>query len=110
MKQSMLHAATLAALICITLSGSSAEIPVTDGLVAQLEFDETSGLTARDSSGNNNGALINFADDGSQWVAGRNGGAIAFDGSNHIEVPDAPSIGGDITSSMTIMTWFKSNV
>ncbi|MDB4690599.1 immunoglobulin domain-containing protein [Verrucomicrobia bacterium] len=110
MKQSMLHAATLAALICITWSGSSAEIPVTDGLVAQWEFDETSGLTASDSSGNNNGALINFADDGSQWVAGRNGGAIAFDGSNHIEVPDDSTIGGDITSSMTIMTWFKSNV
>ena len=110
MKQSMLHAACLAALLCGTLSGSSAEVPVTDGLVAQWEFDESSGLTASDSVSGNNGDLINFAGDDSHWVPGRNGGAIAFDGTTHIEVPDDPSIGGDITSSMTVMTWFKSNV
>jgi hypothetical protein len=110
MKQSLLHAACLAALVGGTLSGSAAEVPVTDGLVAQWEFDETSGLTASDSVSGNNGDLINFAGDDSQWVLGRNGGAISFDGSTHIEVPDDPSIGGDITTSMTLMTWFKSNV
>ncbi len=88
----------------------SAEIPVQEGLVAQWDFDETTGQVARDSKGDLHGDLINFGDETSHWVPGRVGGAISFNGSNHIEVADDPSIGGDIQSAMTIMAWFKSNV
>ncbi|MEC8720066.1 MAG: LamG-like jellyroll fold domain-containing protein, partial [Verrucomicrobiota bacterium] len=88
----------------------SAEIPVQEGLVAQWDFDETTGQVARDSKGDLHGDLINFGDEASHWVPGRVGGAISFNGSNHIEVADDPSIGGDIQSAMTIMAWFKSNV
>ncbi|MDB4665330.1 immunoglobulin domain-containing protein [Verrucomicrobia bacterium] len=88
----------------------AAEVPIQDGLVAQWDFDEETGLTASDSIGGLEGALVDFEDEASHWVTGRIGGAIAFDGSNHIEVPDDPSLGGDINTSMSIMTWFRSNV
>jgi hypothetical protein len=54
--------------------------------VALWKFDETSGVTASDSTGNGyNGTLIN----GSAWTTGgRFDGAISFDGSNdYISVP-----------------------
>ena len=88
----------------------SAEIPVQEGLVAQWDFDETTGQVARDSKGDLHGDLINFGDEASHWVPGRVGGAISFNGSNYIEVADDASIGGDIQSALTIMAWFKSNV
>ena len=51
--------------------------PSADGLVAHLSFDESSGTTAADSSGNDNhGDVVGDA----QWVAGKVGGALAFDG------------------------------
>lgn len=53
---------------------------------------------------------MNFADDDSQWVDGKVGGAIAFDGSNYIEVPHAPAIGAEVTAGLTVMAWFNSNV
>src|SRR3989338_5884576 len=52
----------------------------TNGLVGYWAFDEGSGTTAGDSSGNgNNGTLVN----GPTWTAGKVGSqAISFDGSN----------------------------
>ena len=44
---------------------------VTSGLLTWLRFDETSGMTAHDSSGNGrDGALQNFYNDPAQWVPG----------------------------------------
>ncbi|MCL5098540.1 MAG: immunoglobulin domain-containing protein [Candidatus Omnitrophica bacterium] len=49
------------------------------GLVAHWTFDETSGITATDSSGRtNNASLINFLGDNSQWAPGRIDGALQF--------------------------------
>jgi hypothetical protein len=75
----------------------------TDGLVAQWNFNETSGTTA--ASGGScgatcNGTLTNFADTTGQDVAASSGwtgthhrwgaGALMFDGSNdHITIPDS---------------------
>ncbi len=89
---------------------AEAQTSIRDGLVAEWNFDETSGLAASDAAGDNDGRLENFADDDSQWVDGQVGGAIAFDGSNYIEVPDAPAIGADVTGGLTVMAWFKSSV
>ena len=48
----------------------------TPGLVAAYAFDEGSGTTANDASGNGkNGAIT-----GAHWVTGRNGGGLSFDG------------------------------
>ena len=50
-------------------------------LIAHYKFDETSGTTAADSSGNGNiGALTNMA--GTEWTTGKVGGALNFDGTN----------------------------
>jgi hypothetical protein len=48
-------------------------------LIAHYTFDETSGTTAADSSGNlQNATLFNFPADPSMWVPGRVGGALHF--------------------------------
>ena len=53
----------------------------TAGLLAYWRFDEGSGYIAADSSGNGNpGILSNMTD--ADWVAGRVGGALDFDGTN----------------------------
>ena len=69
-------------------------------LVGWWRFDETSGTIAYDSSGNgNDGSLVG----GPQWVDGMIGGALDFDGTDHVEVPDSPSL--DITDAITIAAW-----
>ena len=89
---------------------TEAQSSIRDGLVAEWNFDETSGLVASDSAGNNDGELMNFDDDDSQWVEGKVGGAIAFNGSNYVEVPHADAIGAEVTEGLTVMAWFRSNV
>lgn len=101
----------LLALGCL-LSQKTAEAQssIRDGLVAEWNFDEISGLTASDSAGDNDGELMNFPDDDSHWVEGKVGGAIVFDGSNYVEVPHADAIGAEVTEGLTVMAWFRSNV
>jgi len=55
-------------------------------LLAYWKFDEGSGTTAGDSSGNgNDGTLVN----GPTWVSGRHGMALSFDGvDDYVEIPD----------------------
>lgn len=56
---------------------------ITSNLLAHYTFDETSGTTAADSSGNGNNAnLVNFPVDGSAWTEGRIGGALEFNRNN----------------------------
>ena len=50
-------------------------------LVGHWKFDEGSGTTAFDSSGNGNDGTLNG---GAQWVEGQLGGAIQFNGSRAI--------------------------
>lgn len=62
--------------------GSIAGLNLTNALVGYWRFDETNGLRAADSSGQEHpGALRNFPADNSQWVQGRVGGALRFRGS-----------------------------
>lgn len=82
-----------------------------DGLQAHWKLDETTGLTAADSVGTNDGTLTNFSGDDSYWVDGAlGGGALEFNGSNYFIVPDAPAIGSELVNSFTVATWFNSNV
>lgn len=99
--------------LCLSLlpkNALSAQGSIRDGLVAEWNFDEISGTQAADSTGENHGELFNFAGDDSQWVDGKIGGAIAFDGSNYVEVPDDSTIGAGLVKGFTVMAWFKSNV
>ena len=68
-------------------------------LVAWWKFDEGSGTTAVDSSGNGNDGTL---EGGAQWVAGQLEGAIQFNGSNARVV--APHIPLD-SQSFTITMW-----
>ena len=72
---------------------AQAQISIREGLVAEWNFDESSGLEASDSAGSNTGSLVGFDGSDSQWIDGKVGGAIQFDGASYVEVPDAPSIG-----------------
>ena len=85
-----------------------------EGLQAHWTFDESEGTEAKDSTDNENHGEL-FADgDGNFpiWLSdgGKEGGAISFNGANHVEVPDAPSIGADLVGGFSMSAWFKSNV
>jgi Concanavalin A-like lectin/glucanases superfamily/Bacterial Ig domain len=74
------------------------------GLVAAYSFDEGTGTTAADSSGNgNSGTLIN----GATWsTTAKFGAAASFDGSNdRIDVADSNTL--DLTSGMTLEAWVR---
>ena len=59
------------------------------GLVAAYGFDEGSGTTATDASGNGRTGAVT----GATWAAGRYGGALSFDGTNDYVVVDGNRIG-----------------
>ena len=69
--------------------------------MAYWKFDEGSGTTVADSSGNGNtGTLVN----GPLWTAGRVGNALFFDGiDDNVTVPDSNSL--DLSSSFTLSAW-----
>lgn len=71
------------------------------GLVAGYAFNEGTGSTTQDVSGNNLTGTIS----GATWTtAGRFGGALAFDGVNDwVTVADANAL--DLTTGMTLEAW-----
>jgi hypothetical protein len=93
-------------------SGSPATIPVTlvvspntpppSGLVGAWGFDEPSGTTVTDASGNGNTGTIS----GATRTTGHSGGGLSFDGVNDwVTVADAPSL--DLTTAMTLEAWVR---
>jgi len=71
-------------------------------LAAYWKFDETSGATALDSSGNgNNGTLVGDP----KWVAGKFGGALEFNGNDYVNCGNGASL--QIRDQITITFWFK---
>jgi hypothetical protein len=74
------------------------------GLVGWWRFDEGTGTTAGDSSGNGNNGTIY----GATYTAGKYGQALSFDGtSSYVAVPDSSSL--QITGAITLMAWVKTN-
>ncbi|MDT8301428.1 MAG: LamG domain-containing protein [Sedimentisphaerales bacterium] len=71
-------------------------------LAAHWKFDDGSGTTAVDSSGNGNDGV--FVGD-PQWVPGRLGGALEFDGDDYLNCGNGPSL--QIRDAITITFWFK---
>jgi len=76
---------------------------------AWWKFDEESGSNAADSSVNNNtGTLHNMND--SDWIAGKFGNALDFDGSDdYVQVADHSSMSFG-TGSFSISFWIKDDV
>ncbi len=66
-------------------------------------FDKGKGDTAKDSSENgNDGTLMNKP----KWVDGKFGKALAFDGSNYVQVAHADNL--TMTNEITVEFWFKT--
>ena len=84
----------------VTVTVSNTQIA---GLVAAYSFDEGTGTTATDSSGQGNTATLN---NGVAWVVGQHGKAVSFDGVNdYITIPNSTSTnisGNALTLSMWI--------
>ena len=80
---------------------AEASASFTSNLVAYWKFDEGTGTTTADSSGNGNtGTLTN----GPLWTAGRIGNALYFDGiDDNVTVPDSNSL--DLSNSFTLSAW-----
>jgi hypothetical protein len=68
-------------------------------------FEEGTGTSVADSSGNgNNGSFVGAP----TWTTGVIGGGLSFDGiSDHVLIPDAPSL--DLTDAMTVAAWIRPN-
>jgi len=78
--------------------------PVGPPQIAYLRFDETSGVSASDSTGNGwNGTLIN----GSTWAAGKINNAVSLDGSNDYVMLPAGVVSG--LNDFTISAWVYLN-
>ncbi len=76
---------------------------VSADLMAHWRFNETVGDTVEDSSGNGNTGTIEDA----QWVGGKDGAALQFDGlTARVVVPDSPSLHSE-TGDITIAAWIK---
>jgi len=68
-------------------------------LVGWWRLDEGSGTTVYDSSGYGNDGTFNGDP---EWVVGKVGGALEFDGGDYVNVPGAADINPE---SITLMTW-----
>jgi hypothetical protein len=90
---------TTSAPISVTVSNI---IVPTSGLVGHWTFDEGSGSTAADSSGNGNAGTVS----GATWTTGKFNGALSFNGGTAmVTVPDSASL--DSTSAVTVSAWIR---
>jgi len=92
------------AVCVIGLSASSGAAPPPTGLVAAYGFEEGSGTTTADASGNGLTGTISKA---SWTTAGKFGKALVFSGASGswVTVPNAPALG--LTTGMTVSAWVK---
>ncbi len=87
----------------LTTSTDACPEPPSPSLVGAYSFDAGTGSTLTDASGLGNTGTIS----GATWTAaGRNGGALSFDGVNDlVTVADADSL--DLTNGMTLEAWVR---
>ena len=95
-----------AAALALLIVGPASIGAAPTGLVAAYSFDAGSGSTLADVSGNGRNGTIS----GAAWTsAGRNGGALSFDGVNDL-VTVADAAGLDLSSGMTLEAWVRPTV
>lgn len=85
-------------------AGAKKTVLPSSGLVGYWKFDASSGTAVADSSGNGNHGTMNNMDSSSDWVAGRFGNGLDFDG-----VDDFVNVGNPATLNdlytRTICAW-----
>ena len=96
----------LLAISCMAIAGASplfADITYEDSLVGYWNFNEGAGTLAEDSTGTNNGTLINTP----TWTSsGKFGGALNFDGTGeYVNINDSSSL--DATTQLTVEFWMN---
>src|SRR5262245_25245188 len=94
--------ALVAVLVSIDLRSAPVAFSAPAGLVAAYSFDEGTGTTIKDASGNgNNGTSANTS-----WVTGHTSKALSFNGSSsRVTVPDSTSL--HLTAAMTLEAWVR---
>lgn len=100
----------LSAAVYLNGWANHAAAAIADGLVGHWTFDETSGTSARDTSGKgNNGTVGNSLGDAPPWTSGQIGGALLFRG---------PDNGGDYvvvanyakpTEKFSVSAWVQAD-
>ena len=75
--------------------------------VAYWPLNEAAGLVAADNIGSQDGSLMDFSGDVSQWVTGRLGGGLKLDGTDdYVEVEGYPGICGK--NPRAVFAWIKT--
>src|SRR5437762_3296180 len=100
------HHVTTLVLLAATIHVGGSPASAQTGLVAAYAFDEGTGTTVADASGNNRTGTIS----GATWTtAGRYGSALTFDGTTaKVTAPNAASLG--LTTGMTLEAWVYPTV
>ncbi len=81
-------------------------LPSSTNLLSRWSFDEATGLTANDSSGNNNTGTLSGAMTNANHVPGISGNALDLDGiDDEIIAPDSPSLSPSLP--ITLSAWIK---
>lgn len=76
--------------------------------ISHWKFDEQTGTFAEDSIGYHDGTLTSFPTDNSQWVEGKVGNALSFDGiDDYVDVGNDSSL--DMTNGFTVSAWVKTD-
>ncbi len=84
---------------CVPGDSSTCTAPV-----GEWNFEERSGITANDSSGNANTGTLTL---GPRWTTGKDSAGLSFDGSDdYVTISDSSSL--DITPSITLSSWINS--
>ena len=80
------------------------------GLIGHWKFDETTGTTAHDSSGNEYDAILYGTSNGAgAWGTGKIGGAIVLDGSNdYLAIKDLKYTQSGQIPEVSISVWIKT--
>jgi len=82
---------------------AAAPTALEEGLVHHWTFDETSGNVAHDSVSDNDANLFGYGPTDDPWVAGKQGGALAYVNPNNAAI----TLHGDVFSQYTFSFWLQ---
>jgi hypothetical protein len=81
---------------------------LSSGLAGQWKFEEGTGTTVADSSGNGNTLTLAASTATPTWTTGKIGNALSFDNTNdYASASNSASL--NITGELTVMAWIKVN-
>lgn len=96
----------IASLMVLSLAAGGANASVLDGLVAYYSFEEGTGNTAADLSGNGHDATLPAS--GVTWItSGALGGGINIDGTNGSDIKLGNWDPAEGTGQMSVAAWVK---